>query len=340
MKRSALIIVLLIICSVVYSQAVFWEETFQPAPTGWTLDSNWSFSNGALQLSWSPTVTSYDLAALSPVISLPDNVGDLFITQYIDEYSAVNEIMEIGVIVNGNLNSLWQWELTNGSWGSTGGEEIVLSLNPYAGQDVQLQFRSYGESTWNFDYWYIYDAYITALYDNDLSASEVYGPPNAELNKPDLWKVIVKNSGLLPQSNYTVKIYKEGGVELGSIDVNETIEPLAYAEHNFFWTPIDLEDTHLIGEVIFTGDEFTDNNISENHDVHVFPEGERQYLVWDNDNSSSYYDPNNNMVRNSEYGLEQALISNGINFETVSDLPQVLRNYNTVFVCLGLYCVG
>ncbi len=339
------LVLLFLMCLILFpisliAQATFWEETFTSAPTGWSLDSNWSFTNGALRLSWSPTITNYDLSAISPVLSLPDNVGELIVTQFIDSYSPVNEIMTIGVIVDGTSHELWQYELIGGNWGSSGGEDVILSLSEFAGEDVQLQFRSYGASTYNFDYWYIYNAMITVLYDNDLDAVEVLGPPNAELNQPDLWQVVVRNIGVLEQNSFTVKLYQEGGLELGSIDVLETIQPLETITCNFFCTPEILGEIEIYGEVILAGDEFEDNNITPDFSVTIFPEGERQYLLWDNDNNSHYTDPNSGGTKNCEDGLEEALSANGIDYQLVTQLPKVLRNYDVVFVCLGLYCVG
>ncbi len=340
MKKLTILFLLCFAAGIIHSQAIYWEETFSPAPAGWNLDSNWSFTNSALQLSWTPTITNYDLAAVSPLIQLPFNVGDLIILQYIDNFSGVDEIMEISLLIDGNPAVLWEYQLTLGNWGNSGGTELILPLSDFAGEEVQLRFRSYGSSTWNLNYWYIYELAISALFDNDLAAVEVNGPPNAQLNQPDLWKVVVKNCGLLAQDLYTVKLFGEDGIELGCIDVAETIEPFEQQEHNFYWTPAIQGNTYLYGEVILPGDEFNGNDTSPNHDVQIFPEGERQYLVWDNDNNSYYYDPNTNQFRDSEYGIVQALIDNGISFQTVTQLPSILRNYHVVFVCLGLYCVG
>jgi len=343
MKRSLVVVAFILLTSLVFSQSVYWEETFTPAPADWSLDANWSFSGGTLTLSWSPTITNYNLSAVSPVLSLPDNVGDLIVTQFIDAYSPVNEIMAIGVIVDGGLpQELWQYELIGGNWGAAGGEDVVLSLSEFAGEDIQLEFRSYGASTYNFDYWYIYNVMITALFDNDLAAVEVLGPPNAEIDQPDLWQVNVRNIGMLEQNSFTVKLYQASGMglELGSIDVLETIQPLDVVAFNFFWTPDVLGDTELYGKVILAGDECQNNDMTQNLDVTIFPEGERQYLLWDNDNNSYYTDPNTGATKNCEDGLEEALSANGINYQLVTQLPKVLRNYNVVFACLGLYCVG
>jgi hypothetical protein len=334
------ILIMSLFCSLLFSQSIFWEEDFTSLPSGWTIESNWAFSGGALVFSWTPTVQNYDLSAISPTITLPVNVGDLIVSQYVENYSAVDEMVEIGIIHDGFTTVLWDYQITNGNWGSTGGEELVLSLNEFASEEVQLSFRSYGTNTYNINFWYIYEAAISSLYNNDLTAVEVIGPVIAELNQPDIWKVAVKNCGLQSQDSYVVKLFDEDGSEIGMIEVFAPIAPLQTVEHSFQWTPAELGETHLYGEVIFSNDEMLNNNITPMLPVSIFPEGERQYLVWDNDNSSHYTDPNTGAIKNSEEGILDALTANGINYQLVTELPAVLRNYDVVFICLGLYCVG
>lgn len=63
-------------------------------------------------------------------------------------------------------------------------------------------------------------------------------------------------------------------------------------------------------------------------------------LIWDNDNNSHYSDPETGALVSSEYGLQQALTANNINYTTVTYLPGDLSDYDIVFVELGIYCVG
>lgn len=63
-------------------------------------------------------------------------------------------------------------------------------------------------------------------------------------------------------------------------------------------------------------------------------------FIWNNDNSSHYIDPETGQDRGCEYGLEQALAANDINYAASSVLPNNLANYDIVFVELGIYCVS
>ncbi len=63
-------------------------------------------------------------------------------------------------------------------------------------------------------------------------------------------------------------------------------------------------------------------------------------LIWDNDNSSHYYDSEEGESRNCEYGIQRALTDNQVSYVTRSNLPLDISDYDIVFVVLGVYCVG
>ena len=322
------------------AQTVFWEETFDSNPGTWSLDQNWAISNGMLWLYWSPTITNYDLSAISPVISLPENVGDFVVDQHINVYSPVNEIMEISIISGEDNYVLWSYEITNGNWGAETGSDLNLSLVDYAGQDIQIKLRSYGASTYNFNWWNIFDVSITALFDNDMTAMNVTGPTFIENNQPGTWTVTVKNSGLLPQDNYTVKLFKHGGWEIGSVQATTLLETYETISFDFNWTPTDIENTGLFGLVLLDGDEFEDNNSSRYNYLRVHSGVPITTLILDTDNNSHYSHPDTGASLDCEESIKEALDINGIPYDYVTNLPDDLSAYDIVFVELGLYCVG
>ena len=204
---------------------------------------------------------------------------------------------------------------------------------------------------------------------SDLMAVEVIGPPIAEINQEDTWQVRVENMGSNSENQYSVKLFKEDDVELGSIDGTTPIAPREDLSVAFIWTPITLEETHLYGRIVCAGDENAENDVSSMLPVRIHPEGERQYLIWDNDDGSG--------EERSEQELRSTLRDNGIRFqisgmnhemasasirpdaselefdvedgtanpflnqvycEVSRELPAVLRNYDIVFVALGTYC--
>ena len=324
------------------AQTTYWEETFTSPPPGWSLDSNWYFSNWqrALRLDSYPPLNNYDVSAITPVFSLPDNPVDLIITQYIKtRTTAVDEVVTIGVIIDGIPQELWQYDLTGEDWGVEGGEDIVFSLSDFSGEDVQLQFRSYGSSISNFNSWTIYNILVADSLDNDLAVTEVAGPTYLEQNQQGTWTVTVKNPGLLTQDDYTVRFFKHDGFEIGSIQSTILLEPNETTDFDFSWTPSEIESTVLYGQVILGTDEFADNN-TKNHYLRVNSETQLNILILDSDNDSYYFPPETGNYIGCEGGIVETLELNGIGSTVVTALPANLLTYDIVFVELGLWCLG
>jgi len=258
--KAMLVAMFMVVAAFAWGQSVFYEEPFD-SDTGWTLQPNWSIISGALKLSWSPSATNYDMSAISSDIVVPATAGDMVVSQYIDHYSSQGnplETFEIIAVAGGIDNILWSYD-TNTSWGSDGGQDLTLSLAPYAGQTIQLKFRSHGESTFNFNYWYIYDIKAYASLDNDLAATEISGVTAPNMGSSYPYVVTVRNAGLTATSNYTVKLMQTGGVELGSV-AGTAIAPQEYIDYTFNWTPDVLGETQLWGKVVLTGDDNPNNN--------------------------------------------------------------------------------
>ena len=317
------------------AQSIIWEEDFETNPGTWTLDSNWSIQNGALQLSWSPTVAPYDLSATSPFINLPSNVGDLIVSQFIDEYSInTGEVANIEIVLPGGPTILWSFDLVGTNWGYTGGKDISFSLFPYAGQQVQIKFRSYGGSTYNFNYWYIYNVAINASLDHDLAATDISGNNILNVGQQGLWHVTVKNTGLNTESSYDVSLMREPGVVLGTTSVSAPIDHDQQIIYDFNWTPDINEVVELYGHVDLSGDEFFDNNTTNPFQVNIYPDDPINVLVWDNDNNSDIDGIGTQVF------LEDALTANNVTQDTYTYLPADLSPYDAIFVALGIYCVG
>ena len=104
MKKNLFILVFLVFISLsLISQNIIWEENFLSIPADWTLEGNWSIDSTyyqALNFLWTPVIYNYDHSAISPVIALPYNVGNLTINQFIGPYTPENEITSICVIID------------------------------------------------------------------------------------------------------------------------------------------------------------------------------------------------------------------------------------------------
>jgi hypothetical protein len=280
-----------------YGQTYLWEEDFSTNPGTWTLETNWSITSGYLLFTWSPTQTNYNLSATSPVITLPDNAGNLLVTQWVNYYSTyVDEAFEIAVLVDGTPNVLWTHD-DGVDWGSDGGELLTLSLIPYQNQNVQLRFRSWGTSSYNINYWRIYHLAIEGSFDDDLQALSINGSQSPPANVPSEYTVEVRNNGVNTQNNYTVKLMKDGEVELATV-AGTTIESGEIIAYDFIWTPTETGPTNLYGKVILTEDEVPENNETSPLNIIVMAAGTITVNVGSGTSSAytlplSFYNKNN-----------------------------------------------
>ncbi|MEA3475019.1 MAG: carboxypeptidase regulatory-like domain-containing protein [Candidatus Cloacimonadota bacterium] len=132
--------------------------TYPVSPNNWEWDSDYE----AAKLNWSPSVPNYDMSLISPQFVLPQDsthIFDLTISMYINDYSVdSSEVMEIWIIHDGQETMIFEWDLDeNDDWGSSGGTDwVYTNMDQFAGETIQLKFRSHGEDTFNFNYWYIY----------------------------------------------------------------------------------------------------------------------------------------------------------------------------------------
>ena len=124
-------------------------------------DGNWGWSPGCAYLYWSPIVLNYDMALFSPEFGSGNWFYDKIIfNMYIDDYIAdTAEMMEIWIMHDDEETMIFQWDLDeHDDWGVSGGSYFEFDeMEQFNDQTVSLKFRSYGGTTFNYNYWYIYD---------------------------------------------------------------------------------------------------------------------------------------------------------------------------------------
>ncbi|MBW6516667.1 MAG: carboxypeptidase regulatory-like domain-containing protein, partial [Candidatus Cloacimonetes bacterium] len=106
-------------------------------------------------------------------------------------------------------------------------------------------------------------------FDDDLAAISIDGPDVVNVNTLTTYTVTVRNAGANIQNNYTVKLMKEGGIELASVIVTESLAFFESTEVELDWTPTVEEATYVYGKVVLTGDEDPTNDETANLDVLV-----------------------------------------------------------------------
>ena len=277
MKKCLLMAMLIVLfmttASLAWGQSIFWQDTFD-TNNGWTLEPNWAISGGQLTLGWSPSVTNFNMTATSPIILVPASAGDLVISQYLDEYTGQGnpvETYKISVVANGVTTDLWTYA-EDADWGVTGGENLTVSLAPYAGQSIQLKFNATGETTFNFNYWYIYEMTAYANLAVDMGALSLTGSTTPTQGTATNYVVTVKNNGQSAVSAYTVKLMKDATTEIGS-QAGTTLAVGATQTHAFSWTPAAAGPAVLTGKVIVTGDLNPNNDVTAPLNITVQPTG-------------------------------------------------------------------
>ncbi|MFC1887787.1 carboxypeptidase regulatory-like domain-containing protein [Candidatus Cloacimonadota bacterium] len=114
------------------------------------------------------------------------------------------------------------------------------------------------------------------VYDNDLSGQLISGATIINAGNSEIYQVLIKNVGELPQESYSVKLFKLGNEELASIDVDETIQPGEIVSHDLQWNiPVSepAGSTVLYGRVELEGDENLNNDLTTTLAVEIFPQG-------------------------------------------------------------------
>ena len=122
------------------------------------------------------------------------------------------------------------------------------------------------------------------VYDNDLSGQVISGAEIVNAGNSEIYQVLVKNVGDLPQSSYQVKLFKLGNEELTSITVNQTIQPGEIVAHDLQWNiPADEPPgtTQLYGAVELAGDENVNNDLTPSLTIEIFPQGIIEVQVGD-----------------------------------------------------------
>ncbi|NLN85404.1 MAG: hypothetical protein GX135_04785, partial [Candidatus Cloacimonetes bacterium] len=108
--------------------------------------------------------------------------------------------------------------------------------------------------------------------ENDLAAMSLTGPLSPTEGLQSNYVVTIKNNGVNTQTNYQVKLFKTGEVELASVN-GPSIASLQTLQVTIPWTPAEAGAVTIWGEVVLTGDEIEQNNRTATLDLAIQPEG-------------------------------------------------------------------
>ncbi len=103
---------------------------------------------------------------------------------------------------------------------------------------------------------------------NDMGCLSVTGNVTPSVGSVSNYVVTVKNNGTATQTNYSVKLMKEGNVEIASV-AGTSINSLQTLTFTLPWTPSVTGPTYVYGKVVMANDEIAQNNQTTNLNVVV-----------------------------------------------------------------------
>ncbi len=253
------------------SNPVIWHESFDQ-PQGWTAGQYWSQSQGRYLLYANPSPSNYDTSLISPLISLPANARSMTVTMMIRDVAAnTGEVCDIAVLVNSQPTVIWIHN-SNQDWGMQYGSPLDLNLSQFAGQSVQIRFRSYGGLLSNLGYWYIHDLVINGVMNLDVSGEAINTGAYGSVGQASQISIGVQNTGLSDTGPLQVSLWQAGtGIletqTIAGITVGNTTQCV------FSLTPSLTGSIYLYAMITLPGDMYPENNYSQIASLEVMPQG-------------------------------------------------------------------
>lgn len=198
--------------------------------------------------------------------------------------------------------------------------EYTVEFRTYSGTGTYIAFKhNQGGNNRNI---YIDNVVLEALLQNDLAALSITGDNTPNVGFTTNYNITVFNCGLNTQNDYQVKLMKEGGIELGSVE-GPTLAGNNQVIVTIPWTPTVIENTNLYGKIVLASDQNTNNDQTSNLMVTV-QNANTALVVVGSGNQLSNYAPVNmadhsslyeNIYRQDE--LNQAGLISIVNFYNV-----------------------
>lgn len=148
--------------------------------------------------------------------------------------------------------------------------EYVVGFQTYAGTGQYMAIKHGNAATSQSIY--IDGVTIEVIPQNDLAAVSLSGNQTPSVGMATPYTVNLFNWGTQVQNNYTVKLFKQGDIELGSVP-GPTIQPGMAGTAVVSWVPSVQENTFIYGKVVLTGDQNPLNDQTPNLNVAVMPAG-------------------------------------------------------------------
>ncbi len=251
-------------------------------PVGWVLEGTqapWIVNSSMLAGGQSPELAlgySFVMGS-SRLISPTVNVQGyqelcLKYKQYLINYQMdFGEIIGLDVTFDGGTTWQTLWEQLLGTMNIPQDEFKYYFRVPSGATEMKYAFRYEGNSL-AINWWLIDDVILESVVDNDLLCSSFTGTAIPVAGVESTYSIEVLNGGKVTQTNYNVKLFKEGGIEIASV-AGDSIDFAEKKVYELSWTPgiEEIGNSKIYGYIEYTQDETPENNQSKKLDVIVQP---------------------------------------------------------------------
>lgn len=253
-------------------------------PPGWQIIAEqppqWKVSNTSYGGGTAPELLlNYSFASgTSRLVSSPVDITGhrdlkLRYRQYLINYEMDwGEIIGVDVTFDGGTTWETLWEKAIGTLSIPPDFVEYYFRAPENATQVQYAFRFEGNNN-AINMWLIDDVTIETVAQHDLLTSAFSGNNAPVAGTVSTYTIEVLNAGSAAQGDYTVKLMKEGGIELASV-AGEPIEFPGKIAYELEWNPTtsDIGETTVYGMIEFENDEIPANNQTRTMNVTVHPD--------------------------------------------------------------------
>ncbi|TVQ09180.1 MAG: DUF4397 domain-containing protein [Bacteroidetes bacterium] len=278
------------------AEGILLYETFDyeigTIPPGWTVEAeldpdgnnagdgmvNWAVRNFStaggtapqMRFTWNPRFEGMSRLITGPIDTDGNSELRLRFNQFLSNFSAVTNTLAVRVSFDGG--DTWTDLWTHAIVGNIPAQVAELYIDVPAGKSTMHLAWEFNGDAYQINNWDLDNIILEPVLENDLVALSISGNTTPSEGIENMYTIAVQNAGTATQSDYTVKLMKEGGVEIASV-AGTAIEFGETLTYELPWTPAPGEPgpTYLYGYVDFAADELPGNNQTANLNVVVQP---------------------------------------------------------------------
>ncbi|MCK9349576.1 MAG: hypothetical protein M0P41_11605, partial [Sphaerochaeta sp.] len=243
-----------------------WVGMLNPTSTSWYVDTYSSTTYAVSQPNtarmYNSSSTTADIRLITPEILVPMNSIKLsFSARGSSGYTLLVGTTN-ATDATGTFNQLASFDL------SSTHTIYTVSLADYVGSDQYICFKHGLGSTYRSIY--IDDVNMEMLTPYDLAVTDFAGDSYGLAGDQLSYTVTVTNNGTAAQNSYSVQLLSQTRDVLATLNVSESLEPGASAQHIINWTPSIADTYDVYAKVILAGDANPTNDESYLITVAIF----------------------------------------------------------------------